>query len=367
MKIEESNNENNEIQINNENSDIVYTHVNDCDIESFQIDEKDEANNKTNSTTAATSTTTTNNESTEKDANKKSDENKINNDKQLRQERLARIEREKMYKLPQLPQIIVHPSKTAKSGKFECQLLSLSHLLDYRKDDNKESAFEVSLFAEYFNEMLIRDFGFNIYKSLLSIRTDKDKELFALAATTTANSNKRKLSVSAGGSSDITNSDNETIIKRSKSNEEDKPQIDDEQPTINKLTTEVQKEETNLSQPQQQATAIIKPTTTTTIQLTKPKPKTVYPELLLSFVFFDTNRTNYINEKDLEDLLLCIGLSLSRSKIKSLMLKISFKDKLLNYRLLTDKTSKEMTECEYGVNFSLPTDDEIISSKYLQF
>ncbi len=49
------------------------------------------------------------------------------------------------------------------------------------------------------------------------------------------------------------------------------------------------------------------------------------------------------------------------------MLKISFKDKLLNYRLLTDKTSKEMTECEYGVNFSLPTDDEIISSKYLQF
>ena len=101
--------------------------------------------------------------------------------------------------------------------------------------------------------------------------------------------------------------------------------------------------------------------------MTKPKPKTVYPDLLLSFVFFDTNRTNYINEKDLEDLLLCIGLSLSRSKIKSLMLKISFKDKLLNYRLLTDKTSKEMTECEYSVNFSLPTDDEIISSKYLQF
>ena len=70
-----------------------------------------------------------------------------------------------MYKLPQIPQLIVHPSKTAKSGKFECQLLSLSHLLDYRKDDNKESAFEVSLFAEYFNEMLI---------TLQAIRNDEE-------------------------------------------------------------------------------------------------------------------------------------------------------------------------------------------------
>lgn len=60
----------------------------------------------------------------------------------------------------------------------------------------------------------MRDFGFTIYKHLLSIRTDKDKELFALAAT--AASNKRKLSVST------TNKEDESDTKRVKTNEETK-------------------------------------------------------------------------------------------------------------------------------------------------
>ena len=93
-------------------------------------------------------------------------------------------------------------------------MVSLSHLLDYRRDDNKECAFEVSLFAESFNEMLMRDFGFTIYKHLLAIRTDKDKELFALAAT--AASNKRKLSVSTASK------DDESETKRVKPNEQAK-------------------------------------------------------------------------------------------------------------------------------------------------
>ena len=40
-------------------------------------------------------------------------------------------------------------------------------LLDYRTEDNKENTFEVSLFAELFNEMLMRDSGFSLYKSVL--------------------------------------------------------------------------------------------------------------------------------------------------------------------------------------------------------
>ena len=125
MKNEETEN-NNETQLNNENSDIVYTHVNDCDIESFQIDEKEEP---------TTTTTNNTNESIEKDSKKQfTDEassaaaiNKTNNEKQLRQERLARIEREKIYKLPQNAQLIVHPSKTAKNGKvnsYRCLICS---------------------------------------------------------------------------------------------------------------------------------------------------------------------------------------------------------------------------------------------------
>ena len=35
------------------------------------------------------------------------------------------------------PQILVHPSRTAKNGKFNCSLVSLSVLLDYRPEDTK--------------------------------------------------------------------------------------------------------------------------------------------------------------------------------------------------------------------------------------
>ena len=83
---------------------------------------------------------------------------------------------EKRYTLPESPNIIVHPSKLAKSGKFDCTVMSLSLLLDYRPEDTKEHSFEVSLFAELFNEMLMRDFGFNIYKNLYLLPILKPKE-----------------------------------------------------------------------------------------------------------------------------------------------------------------------------------------------
>jgi phosphopantothenoylcysteine synthetase/decarboxylase len=44
-----------------------------------------------------------------------------------------------------------------------------------RTDDNKEGTFEVSLFAELFNEMLMRDSAFLLYKTLANI-PEKAKE-----------------------------------------------------------------------------------------------------------------------------------------------------------------------------------------------
>ena len=46
------------------------------------------------------------------------------------------------YKMPQSPCIMVHPNPKAKSGKFDCSVVTLSSLLDYRPDDNKEATFE---------------------------------------------------------------------------------------------------------------------------------------------------------------------------------------------------------------------------------
>lgn len=70
--------------------------------------------------------------------------------------------------------ILIHPNTKYKSGKFDCSVMSLSVLLDYRIDDNKEGTFEVSLFAEVFNEMLMRDSSFKIYKAIVQA-PEKDK------------------------------------------------------------------------------------------------------------------------------------------------------------------------------------------------
>lgn len=56
---------------------------------------------------------------------------------------MERQRRERRYILPDEPAIIVHPNWAAKSGKFDCSIMSLSVLLDYRLEDNKEHSFEV--------------------------------------------------------------------------------------------------------------------------------------------------------------------------------------------------------------------------------
>ena len=64
-----------------------------------------------------------------------------------RKKKKERQQLEKRYTLPEAPAIIVHPSTTAKSGKFDCSVMTLSVLLDYRPEDNKEHSYEVGLFV----------------------------------------------------------------------------------------------------------------------------------------------------------------------------------------------------------------------------
>ena len=51
---------------------------------------------------------------------------------------------ERKHALPEQPSVIVYPSPTAKAGRFDCSVMSLSVLLDYRPEDNKEHSFEAS-------------------------------------------------------------------------------------------------------------------------------------------------------------------------------------------------------------------------------
>jgi hypothetical protein len=61
----------------------------------------------------------------------------VQEEEKKKQDERERIAREKRYTLPEAPHIVVHPSRTAKSGKFDCTVMSLSLLLDYRPEDTK--------------------------------------------------------------------------------------------------------------------------------------------------------------------------------------------------------------------------------------
>ncbi len=48
--------------------------------------------------------------------------------------------------------------------------ITLHGLLDYDRDDVEEATVELSMFAEQFQEMLAREFAFNIYRALVRER-----------------------------------------------------------------------------------------------------------------------------------------------------------------------------------------------------
>ena len=59
---------------------------------------------------------------------------------------------ERWYAVPDQPSIIVYPSPTAKAGRFDCSVMSLSVLLDYRPEDNKEHSFEASQWFCFYSQ-----------------------------------------------------------------------------------------------------------------------------------------------------------------------------------------------------------------------
>ncbi|BES94462.1 DBC1 [Nesidiocoris tenuis] len=208
---------------------------------------------------------------------------------------------EKRYRLPENPHILVHPNRSYKGGKFDCTVLSVSSLLGYRIDDSKEHAFEVSLFAEAFNEMLMRDNGFTIYKAILDA-PEKPKE-----------EKKEK-------------DDKDKDKKKDKDGKEKEKDKDDEKDDV---SSKDKKDDESIADDEDE-----------TRKKEDPKSRVVDPNVLLAFSYFDTTRCGYIYDKDLGDLLYCLGLALSRSQVKKLVQKVSIRD-TVHYKKLSEKPKLE--------------------------
>ena len=232
---------------------------------------------------------------------------------------------EKRYALPQDPHIVVHPSKVAKSGKFDCTVMSLSVLLDYRPEDTKEHSFEVSLFAELFNEMLTRDFGFNIFKAINyfppieekkeSKDDDKKKE-----AKTTEEEKVEEDKSSESGEKKEAESDAKDDSKDG--DKKDKKRHADD--SDDSLAAKSDRSRTKRDKDGKET------------KVDRPKFVTAFPDLLLSFVYFDQSHCGYIFEKDLEDLFYTLGLNLSRSQVRKIAQKYVHREQL-HYRKMTDR------------------------------
>ncbi|XP_055525517.1 cell division cycle and apoptosis regulator protein 1-like isoform X2 [Wyeomyia smithii] len=264
----------------------------------------------------------------------KSEEKSNDGVKNLKSFKLSEKERqllEKRYSLPNQPHIIVHPSRIAKSGKFDCAVMSLSVLLDYRPEDSKEHSFEVSIFAELFNEMLTRDFGFNIYKALHVIPLKKNDD-----------SKKEHICDEKNSSEDIINGNEEKNNEKSTDGEL-------------RLKNDNEKER-SLEQERDLRKRSRFDSTNDEDCRRKERAKdrvsyyTADRELLLSFVYFDISHCGYIFDKDIEDLLYTLGLNLSRSQVRRIAAKALTRD-MLYYRKLTDKAKELVVDEQDGESF----------------
>ncbi|XP_053682207.1 cell division cycle and apoptosis regulator protein 1-like [Sabethes cyaneus] len=232
---------------------------------------------------------------------------------------------EKRYSLPNQPHIIVHPSRIAKSGKFDCAVMSLSVLLDYRPEDSKEHSFEVSLFAELFNEMLTRDFGFNIFKALHIIPAKKNDDSKKEHTTDEKESLENKINGSEEKEREKCTDEN----LRCKDDDEKERNVDRDRDSRKRSRFDAldddrrRKEKENVKD--------------------KVSYYTADRELLLSFVYFDVSHCGYIFDKDIEDLLYTLGLNLSRSQVRRVTAKALTRD-MLYYRKLTDKVKESVVD-----------------------
>lgn len=270
---------------------------------------------------------------------------KMRDEKEIKESK-SKLERAYDFR-PTQPGILVHPNRSAKAGKFDCRVMSLNSLLDYRPEDNKEHSFEVSLFAEAFGQMLVRDNAFKIFKALASFVEVEDKEEKAAAERKAAEKTEetgKNQETEKPSSADAIEKDADAAKEAPKETE----------------TKDATKSAGQNSASKKDAKSKRRSHSPSSIRDEKKLVKPNDPLLLQSFLYFDQNFSGYVASKDLDDILLSLGLRLTRSQIQKLTKKVISRD-VLHYRKLTDVIySKETKEIKIEPKFNeLPADEEL--------
>ncbi|XP_062927577.1 cell division cycle and apoptosis regulator protein 1 isoform X2 [Mobula hypostoma] len=326
----------------------------------------------------------------------KLDPKTMKEDEKKRQEEAERQRRERRYVLPDESSIIVHPNWTAKGGKFDCSVMSLSVLLDYRLEDNKEHSFEVSLFAELFNEMLQRDFGYRIYKALVALpekddkkekekkerkeekkesekkekKEEKDEETNEpKSKRRKSGDEKDKKEDKDGNKKEEKDRDEKDFRKRNDSKEDEEMEEDanlDDYDPLDADDAEDEDEddrddEDSRDQKDDRREGSRRSRDPTSKDKEKKQMFTFNKDLLLAFVYFDQSYCGYLLEKDLEEIIYTLGLHLSRAQVKKLINKVVLRE-TCSYRKLTDGSKDEV---KVPVTESEVESDHLLGNKLL--
>lgn len=259
--------------------------------------------------------------------------------------------------MPENPHILVHASKTSKIEKFSCEMMSLSILLDYRPEDSKKHNFEVSLFAELFNEMLTRDFGFNIYKAFYFApdeqSADKDPEKNKKDKDDPIKSSNEEPKEKRSKQDNGTSSLKEKEAKDKENSNADAIETDGGRKSSKDATSrhkekdshkerEREREHRDRDRDRKERRISRRDEDTDDDEFSirsgdgrrreHKKLRTEDHDLLLSFVYFDQGHCGYIFSNHIEDLFYALGLQLSRAEVKKLVGKLT--PRTLLYRLV---------------------------------
>lgn len=270
--------------------------------------------------------------------------------------------------------------------------MSLSLLLDYRPEDTKEHSFEVSLFAELFNEMLMRDFGFNVYKALCELpekpkekekdekkkkddekkeerkdeekkkdddnkkkddekKKDYDKKDYDKKDHDKKDYEKKEYDKKDYDKKDHDKKDYEKNDKKDDDRRKDEKKEEKDRKSEDKKDKKEEEKRRERTRSEhgdseddddydEDDSKDKKKEKGERRKRDRPKMFTKDRHLLLSFGYFDQTHCGYIFEKDIEDLLYTLGLSLSRAQVRKLVGKVISRDSL-HYRKLTDKPKEE--------------------------
>ncbi|XP_027453383.1 cell cycle and apoptosis regulator protein 2 isoform X4 [Zalophus californianus] len=233
--------------------------------------------------------------------------------------------------LPEAPPPPLEPAVLARPG---CVSLSLHSIVEDRRPKERIS-FEVMVLAELFLEMLQRDFGYRIYKMLLSL----PEKVAAPPEPEKEEAAKEEETVKEEAAKEPKDEKEDGLLPKPPSSggeEEEKPRGEASEdlcemaldPELLLLRDDGEEEFAGAKLEDSEVRSVASNQSEMEFSSLQDMPKELDPsavlplDCLLAFVFFDANWCGYLHRRDLERILLTLGLRLSAEQAKQLVSRV---------------------------------------------